>query len=153
MVLAEHRLERVVPFADTLVVLDGHGGLRVGSPADLFTDSPVAPPIVELGRAAGWARCPDRPRRETARERPAGPPRSAARPRRRAQGRRDSSGGLGAGGVTVTHGSTLAVHDVSIRLRPGTVTALMGRNGSGKSSLMGPRGAAATRRRREHRRP
>ena len=56
--------------------------------------------------------------------------------------------------MTVTHGSTLAVHDVSIRLRPGTVTALMGRNGSGKSSLMwASRGAAATRRRREHRRP
>ena len=53
VVLAEHRLERVVPFADTLVVLDGHGGLRVGSPVDLLTDSPVAPPIVELGRAGG----------------------------------------------------------------------------------------------------
>ena len=32
VVLAEHRLERVVPFADTLVVLDGHGGLRTGAP-------------------------------------------------------------------------------------------------------------------------
>ena len=58
VVLAEHRLERVVPFADTLVVLDGHGGLRVGSPVDLLTDSPVAPPIVELGRAAGWVPLP-----------------------------------------------------------------------------------------------
>ena len=54
VVLAEHRLERVVPFADTLVVLDGRGGLRSGAPADLLTDSPVAPPLVELGRAAGW---------------------------------------------------------------------------------------------------
>jgi energy-coupling factor transport system ATP-binding protein len=38
--------------------------------------------------------------------------------------------------VTVTHGPVLAVHDVSLALRPGTVTALMGRNGSGKSSLL-----------------
>ena len=28
------------------------------------------------------------------------------------------------------------MHDVSLTLRPGTVTALMGRNGSGKSSLL-----------------
>ena len=82
--------------------------------------------------------------------------------RRRANGLRDrlgappadaadrrASGGLEARGVTVTHGSTLAVHDVSMALRPGTVTALMGRNGSGKSSLLwalqGAAGAAAGR--------
>ncbi len=133
VVLAEHRLERVVPFADTLVVLDGDGGLRAGTPADLLTDSPVAPPIVELGRAAGWSPLP-----LTVRD-----------ARRRAGGLRDrlgvppgdlpdaaAMGGLEARGVTVTHGSTLAVHDVSLALRPGTVTALMGRNGSGKSSLL-----------------
>src|SRR5215203_5046465 len=32
VVVAEHRLERVVTFADTLVVLDGRGGLRSGRP-------------------------------------------------------------------------------------------------------------------------
>ena len=84
VVLAEHRLERVVPFADTLVVLDGRGGLRVGAPAELLADSPVAPPIVELGRAAGWQpAAADRPRRPPARQRPAGPPRPAARRRDR----------------------------------------------------------------------
>jgi energy-coupling factor transport system ATP-binding protein len=137
VVLAEHRLERVVPFADTLVVLDGHGGLRVGSPVDLLTDSPVAPPIVELGRAAGWVPLPltvrdARRRANGLRDRLGPPPALVDAPR----ASETPSGGLGAGGVTVTHGSTLAVHDVSIRLRPGTVTALMGRNGSGKSSLM-----------------
>src|SRR5687768_6222414 len=54
VLVAEHRLERVVPFVDRMVVLDGRGGLRCGPPAELLTDSPVAPPIVELGRAAGW---------------------------------------------------------------------------------------------------
>ena len=133
VVLAEHRLERVVPFADTLVVLDGRGGLRTGGPAELLTDSPVAPPLVELGRAAGWQPLPaDGARRPAARQRPArparDPPADSAEP--------SAAGGLEARGVTVTHGSTLAVHDVSVRLRPGTVTALMGRNGSGKSSLL-----------------
>ena len=133
VVLAEHRLERVVPFADTLLVLDGRGGLRSGAPADLLTDSPVAPPLVELGRAAGWHPLPltvrdARRRADGLRERLGTPPADEAES--------TTAGGLEARGITVTHGSTLAVHDVSIRLRPGTVTALMGRNGSGKSSLL-----------------
>jgi energy-coupling factor transport system ATP-binding protein len=133
VVLAEHRLERVVPFADTLVVLDGRGGLRSGSPADLLTDSPVAPPLVELGRAVGWQPLPltvrdARRRADGLRDRLGTPPADPAEPA--------AAGGLEAQGITVTHGSTLAVHDVSLALRPGTVTALMGRNGSGKSSLL-----------------
>ncbi len=136
VVLAEHRLERVVPFADTLVVLDGRGGLRSGAPAELLADSPVAPPIVELGRAAGWQPLPltVRDARRLAnglRDRLGPPPADPTGP-----AEASGSGGLEARGVTVTHGATLAVHDVSVTLRPGTVTALMGRNGSGKSSLL-----------------
>ena len=102
-------------------------------PADLLTDSPVAPPLVELGRAAGWHPLPltvrdARRRADGLRDRLGTPPVDEAES--------TTAGGLEARGVTVTHGSTLAVHDVSIRLRPGTVTALMGRNGSGKSSLL-----------------
>jgi len=137
VVLAEHRLERVVPFADTLVVLDGRGGLRCGLPAELLTDSPVAPPLVELGRAAGWHPLPltVRDARRLAnglRDRLGPPPVEAAE--------LAAAGGPGhaleARGVTVMHGSTLAVNDVSLALRRGTVSALMGRNGSGKSSLL-----------------
>ena len=136
VVLAEHRLERVVPFADTLVVLDGRGGLRSGAPAELLADSPVAPPLVELGRAAGWQPLPltVRDARRLAnglRDRLGPPPADPTGP-----AETSGSGGLEARGVTVTHGATLAVHDVSLTLRPGTVTALMGRNGSGKSSLL-----------------
>ena len=59
VVLAEHRLERVVPFADTLVVLDGARQPAVGDARrSCCADSPVAPPLVELGRAAGWQPLP-----------------------------------------------------------------------------------------------
>jgi len=133
VVLAEHRLERVVPFADTLVVLPGDGSLRSGPPEELLLDAPVAPPLVELGRAVGWRPLPLTVR---AARRRAGelipllgtpPADGQAAP---------AAGGLEARGVTVTHGETLAVHDVALSLRPGTITALMGRNGSGKSSLL-----------------
>src|SRR5690606_29131500 len=51
VLLAEHRLERVVPFADRMAVLRGDGTLQVGDPREVLLDSPVAPPLVELGRA------------------------------------------------------------------------------------------------------
>ncbi len=58
VVLAEHRLERVVPFADRIVLVEGDGRVSVGEPAEMLEASPVAPPIVELGRWAGWSPLP-----------------------------------------------------------------------------------------------
>ena len=44
VLLAEHRLERVLPFADRIALLTGDGGLLVGAPAQVLPHS--------LGRAA-----------------------------------------------------------------------------------------------------
>ena len=57
VVLAEHRMERVIPFADRLVLVD-RGVVRDGPPAELLRDSTVAPPVIELGRLAGWSPLP-----------------------------------------------------------------------------------------------
>ena len=46
VVVAEHRLERVVPYADQLVLLAGDGTVRSGDPAVLLRDAEVAPPLV-----------------------------------------------------------------------------------------------------------
>ena len=55
VVMAEHRLERVLPFADRLVLVPGGGRpLEVGPPETVMRSAPVAPPLVELGRALGW---------------------------------------------------------------------------------------------------
>ena len=59
VLLAEHRLERVVQYADRVVVVPGDGQpLVVGTPADVMVSAPVAPPVVELGRLAGWSPLP-----------------------------------------------------------------------------------------------
>jgi energy-coupling factor transport system ATP-binding protein len=134
VVLAEHRMERVVPFADRLVVVE-NGTVRSGPPPEVLVDSPVAPPVVELGRLAGWRPLPLSVR-EARRSAPTlratlrpGPPdvevpAGAGRPR------------LTATRVAVRYGRTVAVRDVDLRLGPGQVVAMMGRNGSGKTSLM-----------------
>ncbi|MFC7495898.1 MULTISPECIES: ABC transporter ATP-binding protein [unclassified Nocardioides] len=130
VLLAEHRLERVVPFVDRMCLLTGDGRVTVGEPGELLVTSPVVPPIVELGRAAGWDPLPLSVRDARRRARGlhlAAPPvslDSAATPA--AVVRR----------LDVVHGHTVAVRSLDLEVGSGRVTALMGRNGSGKSSLL-----------------
>ncbi|MEU2773186.1 ATP-binding cassette domain-containing protein [Streptomyces sp. NPDC007162] len=57
--MAEHRLERVVQYADRVVLLPEAGAAPVsGTPAEVMAVSPVCPPVVELGRLAGWSPLP-----------------------------------------------------------------------------------------------
>ncbi|MFI6943009.1 ABC transporter ATP-binding protein [Streptomyces sp. NPDC050418] len=59
VLMAEHRLERVVQYADQVVLLPGAGAAPVtGTPADIMAVSPVFPPVVGLGRLAGWSPLP-----------------------------------------------------------------------------------------------
>jgi energy-coupling factor transporter ATP-binding protein EcfA2 len=137
VLLAEHRLERVVPFADRICLVTGEGGVRVGDPRSVLADSPVAPPLVELGRLAGWQPLPltVRDARRHARTLPDLP---APEPVE-APGAPDAPGPQAVvvgRGVTVVHGRHVAVRDVDLTLSRGRTTVLMGRNGSGKSSLI-----------------
>jgi energy-coupling factor transport system ATP-binding protein len=149
VILAEHRLERVVQYADTVLHLAGDGTVHMGHPAEVFATSTVAPPVVELGRLAGWHPLP-----------------LSIRDARRAAGtlrtgleghpvplvrtvRTGSNPVLVASKVLVRYGDAIAVRGVNLTLHSGQVTALMGRNGSGKSSLLwalqgsGPRQAGS----------
>ncbi|MEV6024110.1 ATP-binding cassette domain-containing protein [Streptomyces sp. NPDC052036] len=59
VLLAEHRLERVVHYADRVVLLPAPGARPVlGTPAEVMAVSPVYPPVVDLGRLAGWSPLP-----------------------------------------------------------------------------------------------
>ncbi|MEU4924231.1 ATP-binding cassette domain-containing protein [Streptomyces parvus] len=152
VLLAEHRLERVVQYADRVIHLPGNGRVVSGPPPEIFTSSSIAPPVVELGRAAGWSPLPLSVRDARRAARPlrttlegAIPPPVRAVP--------DAPGAplLGARGITVAYRGVPAVREVDLDLRAGEVTALMGRNGSGKSSLLwslqgsGPRTAGTVR--------
>src|SRR5690606_5326592 len=55
VVVAEHRLERVAQYADRVVLVQEDGTVASGDPSTMLADSPVAPPVVQLARLAGWS--------------------------------------------------------------------------------------------------
>jgi energy-coupling factor transport system ATP-binding protein len=151
VVMAEHRLERVVQYADMVVVVPG-GDQRVrsGTPAEIMRSAPIAPPVVELGRLAGWQPLPLSVRDA---RRAAGPLRDllvGRTPHLRAVPLK-ARGLASTDDLVVRYGNHVALNHVSIDIAKGEIVALMGRNGAGKSTLLnamvgvGPRGTGRVR--------
>lgn len=132
VVMAEHRLERVVQHADHIVLLED--GTATHELPGALAASELAPPVVRLGRLAGWEPLPlsvrDARRLAAplrARLEPLAPPSPAA-----ASGARL----LQATKLVVRYGDVTAVRGVDLDVAHGEIVAVMGRNGSGKSSLL-----------------
>ncbi len=140
IVLSEHRLERVVQYADRVISMPGAGAQPIiGAPREVLARAELVPPLLALGKALGWQPLPltikaarplaaaSAPRRPAAPWPPEPPGDAPAVPR-------DAS--VVVRRAHFAYGEDEALFDVSLSARPGEVLALMGRNGSGKTTLL-----------------
>jgi energy-coupling factor transporter ATP-binding protein EcfA2 len=134
VILAEHRLERVLPFVDTVVYLPRDGAPRVGTPQTIMATAELAPPLVHVARLFQWEPLPltikDGLRFSRRMEIAPNPPADSA------GADTTASPILAVDELTVDYVGHRAVDHVSVALHPGEILAVMGRNGSGKSTLL-----------------
>ena len=133
VVIAEHKLERVIQFADRIVHIDGVGVTQIGTPEEILMHSPIAPPIIHLARALGLKEIGvsvREMRRMTTeiREKDYAPLDAVT-----------SSPGdpiIKVQDLSVTYEGKHALKSVSTTMSSNEIVAIMGRNGAGKSSLL-----------------
>jgi energy-coupling factor transport system ATP-binding protein len=132
-VIAEHKLERVIQFADRIVHINGDGVANVGTPEEILMQSPIAPPIVHLAKALGLKEIGltvREMRRMTSDFRNV----QSIVPQEESKQQREVV--ISFNKIKVSYGNMIALKNVSSNIHNGEIVAVMGRNGAGKSSLL-----------------
>ncbi|HKP52117.1 MAG TPA: ATP-binding cassette domain-containing protein [Chloroflexia bacterium] len=160
VIMSEHRLERVVQHVDRILYMAPGGETVLGEPREVLSQIPIAPPLVQVGKLLGWSPLPlsikearrflvgvgDRgsvitnyelritncglPEGEQGMinhaptERSTDPRPLAPDPQSKIEN------------VWFGYGGREVLRDFSMELRAGEITALMGRNGVGKTTIL-----------------
>jgi len=133
VVIAEHKLERVIQFADRIVHIDGEGSTRIGLPEEILRDSLLVPPIVELGRALGLSEIgiTVRELRRLTQEF-----RETHVPPNKSQETNSGSTLIDVSNLNIVYDGKKAIENLDVKIAENEIVAIMGRNGAGKSSLL-----------------
>ncbi|MGD1994890.1 MAG: energy-coupling factor transporter ATPase [Anaerolineae bacterium] len=133
IVLAEHRLERVLPHVDRLVYLPDLGQLALsGPPRQVLRQVDLTPPLVTLAKSLGWEPLP-----LTVKEgRALAAELSVPAQRAEVQPQQQEAPMLQVEDVSFSYNGASALDGLDLRVGSGEIVALMGRNGSGKTTLL-----------------
>jgi energy-coupling factor transport system ATP-binding protein len=132
VIIAEHRLERVIGYVDSVIEISANGQTRIGKPEEILKDSKIAPPIVKLARALKLPQISLSVRdlrknteaiRNNGKEIEVTP---------EVYGRNL----IETENLSVAYENNIALQPINLKIKAGEIIALMGRNGAGKSSLI-----------------
>lgn len=147
IILAEHRLERVLPYVDSILYLpDDDGPVLFDDVRTMMGRIELAPPLVRLSKALDWHPLPLtikeglRFSRSWLAKHSVGamqlPMMQQRRQRSKLQPARCSEPSIRAREVKVRFGQQEVLRSVNLDLWAGEIVVLMGRNGAGKTTLL-----------------
>lgn len=141
ILLAEHRLERVLPYADKVIFLsEKYPGGLIDEPRKVLSRVDLNPPIIVLGKALGWQPLPVTIDEAQERARASSLTIPMVNPENLSKQVSMNHGAAGAfihvEGAQVSFGNVQALRGVNISLFAGEITVMMGPNGAGKSTLL-----------------
>ena len=136
VIVAEHRLERVIQFVDRIILVHGDGTLELGSTSHILHNSPIAPPLVELARTL---ELPEIPLSIREFRKMAPHLETAMQDLQTKSVEKHQAKVLTMKKVFASYQEaerTYALSDINLTINAGEIVALMGRNGAGKTTLL-----------------
>ncbi len=140
ILLAEHRLDRLLHFADMLVYLPGDGRpIQSGDPRRVLLEMEIAPPVVQLAKRLGYHPLPLSIAEGRQMIHALGLDRldhHHSQNREQESSSESSYPLLSVEEVSVAYGTKPVLSKVNFQLFPSQLTCLMGHNGAGKTTLL-----------------
>ena len=136
VIMIEHRLDRVLGISDELLIMSEAGKVDAAGPIrDVLSKLPTPPPLLQVATELGWDPTPLTVRQAKKFRLPT-PHRDGSDHRQKRTVHSNGRPSIEFDNVSFSYQQDNVLDSLSTELHAGSVTALMGRNGSGKTTML-----------------